>query len=315
MICALAGGVGGARLADGLARAERNELRIVVNTGDDFQHLGLTICPDLDTVMYTLAGLANAATGWGIAGDTASAMDMLRRYGGETWFYLSDGDLGTHLYRTDALRRGQTLTQVSRQMATALGIKAQLLPMSDSPVATRVLTPDGELEFQEYFVRRRCQDTVLSVRWEGLERAVPTPEAMEALREADTLVICPSNPIVSVGPIVALPGVRDALRGLSCPRVGVSPIIGGQALKGPADRMLASLGHESSVVGVARLYRDMLDGFVIDHQDATHMPALEALGLRVLVTDAIMRDPADRVRLAIEVLDFAESLRRVARPA
>ncbi|HEY4001538.1 MAG TPA: 2-phospho-L-lactate transferase [Candidatus Xenobia bacterium] len=308
MICALAGGVGGARLADGLAQAGLDDLRIVVNTGDDFVHLGLDICPDLDTVMYTLAGLAHPVHGWGIENDTAHAMSMLERYHGTTWFQLTDRDIGTHLYRTDRLRQGHRLTDITTDMARCLGITAHLLPMADTRVATRVLTPVGELSFQDYFVRRRHQDKVLSIRWDGLDEAVPTPDVMHAVREAQAIVLCPSNPMVSIGPILALPALRETLRRRHVPRLAVSPIIGGQALKGPADQMLVSLGHESSALGVAKLYADILDAFVMDRADAALKPAVEALGLRVLVTDTIMRDRTDRLRLAREILEFARTV-------
>jgi LPPG:FO 2-phospho-L-lactate transferase len=238
-------------------------------------------------------------------------MAMMQRYGGTTWFILTDGDLGTHLFRTERLGQGQTLTAVTQAIASGWELPATLLPMCDTPVATRVLTPDGELAFQDYFVRRRHQDRVLSVRFAGLENAVPTPQVTAALRDATVIVFCPSNPIVSIGPILALPGLRDQLRSCRVPRVGVSPIIGGAALKGPADQMLASLGHESSAVGVAKLYRDVLDGFVIDKVDAAQQADIEALGLRVLVTDAIMHDREDRVRLAQEILDFVAHWRPV----
>ncbi len=310
MIVALAGGVGGAKLADGLYRSVApDELTIVVNTGDDFDLYGLRISPDADTVLYTLAGLANPDTGWGIAGDTFTTLEMLRRYGEDTWFLLGDHDFATHIQRTRWLREGQTPTQVAAALVAALGIRARLLPMCDTPVATWVRTPNGELAFQDYFVRRHHSDDVLGIRFDGIEDARPSALVRDAITQADAIVFCPSNPIVSVGPILAIPGMRDLLRTARAPRVAISPIIGGQALRGPADRMLAGLGDEVSAFGVARLYADLLDGMVIDRADAALAERIsDELRLRVLVTDTIMRDQADRQRLAQETLRFAHQL-------
>ncbi|MEO7000958.1 MAG: 2-phospho-L-lactate transferase [Ktedonobacterales bacterium] len=314
MIVALAGGVGGARLAHGLYRAlPPDTLTVVVNTGDDFERYGLRICPDADTVLYTLAELANSATGWGIAGDTTAALDMLKRYGDDAWFWLGDRDLATHLLRTEHLRAGQPLTKVMQSLAAALGVRAALLPMSDEPVATLVNTPDGELAFQEYFVRRQHQDTVLGARFDGIEQAHIPNAARAAIQEAEAIIFCPSNPIVSIGPILAVPGMRDLLRQAAAPKVAASPLIGGKALKGPADRMLTDLGYESSAVGVATLYRDLLQGMVIDEADAHDAPRIEALSMRVLVTQTVMRDTTDRERLARETLAFAATLRTADR--
>lgn len=319
MIVALAGGVGGAKLADGLSRvllpahsangevglAADRPLAVVVNTADDFALYGLHISPDVDTVLYTLAGIANPATGWGIAGDTFATLEMLRRYGEDTWFLLGDRDFATHLLRTERLRQGWTPTAVTRALAEALGVRAAVLPMCDEPVATVVLTPDGELAFQEYFVRRRQADEVRGVRFDGIVEARVTPEVRQAIAQAEAIIFCPSNPIVSIGPILAVPGMREALAASRAPKVAVSPIVGGRALKGPADRMLVGLGHEASPVAVAALYRDLLDGMVIDRQDAALAGLVEGLGMRVLVTDTIMEDVAGRERLAREVLAFA----------
>lgn len=310
-IVALAGGVGGAKLAHGLyRRLAPDTLSVVVNTGDDFELYGLRISPDADTVLYTLAGLANPQTGWGIEGDTFDTLDMLKRLGEETWFLLGDRDFATHILRTQRLRAGETLTGVLAAYIRALAVRARLLPMSDDPVATIVRTPAGELAFQDYFVRRHQADDVLGVRFAGIEQARPTPVVVEAIRAADAIVFCPSNPIVSIGPILAVPGMRELLREAPAPKVAVSPIVGGQALRGPADRMLTGLGYESSSFAVASLYRDVLAGMVIDHQDAADAPRIEALGMRVLVTETIMSDVAARERLAGEVLRFAEELRR-----
>lgn len=310
MFVALAGGVGGAKLADGLYRSVAPDtLAIIVNTGDDFDLYGLRISPDADTVLYTLAGLANPATGWGIAGDTFSTLEMLRRYGEDTWFLLGDRDFATHIQRTRWLREGQTPTQVASALTAALGVRARLLPMCDALIATRVHTLDGELAFQEYFVRRQHRDDVLGVRFEGIEEAQPSPSVREAITQAEAIIFCPSNPIVSIGPILAVPGMRALVRDARAPRVAVSPIVGGQALRGPADRMLAGLGDEVSALGVARLYGDVLDGMVIDRTDAALAERIsQELHMRVLVTDTIMRDEADRVRLARETLHFTQQL-------
>ncbi|HST88541.1 MAG TPA: 2-phospho-L-lactate transferase [Ktedonobacterales bacterium] len=312
MIVALAGGVGGAKLAHGLYRTlarEPERLAVVVNTGDDFELYGLRISPDADTVLYTLAGIANPETGWGIAGDSFAALEMLRRYGDAAWFRLGDRDLATHLRRTELLRAGRRPTEVLAALAAALGVRARLLPMADEPVATVVTTPDGELAFQDYFVRRGHRDPVSGVRFVGIERARPTAEALAALAAAEAVIFCPSNPIVSIGPILAVPGMRALVRAAPGPRVAVSPIVAGRALKGPADAMLAALGHESSAYAVAALYHDLLDGMVIDRQDAEQAARIEALGMRVLVTDTIMRDEEERRRLAADVLHFAGELR------
>jgi LPPG:FO 2-phospho-L-lactate transferase len=309
-VVALSGGVGGAKLAHGLYQAlEPDTLTLIVNTGDDFERYGLHICPDLDTALYTLAGIANEATGWGVADDTWTALDMLRRYGVDAWFQVGDRDFATHILRTERLRASATLTEVIAEFATALGVRAAILPMADEPVPTRVLTPVGELAFQDYFVRRRHEDEALSVRYEGAEAARPTSAARKALAEADAILLCPSNPFVSIGPILAVAGMRQLVRAANAPRVAVSPIVGGKALKGPADRMLATMGQEISAFGVAAWYGELLDGMVIDLQDAAQAPRIEALGVRTLVTNTVMASVADRVRLARDVLQFAASLR------
>ncbi len=302
-IAALAGGVGGARLADGLARQDGLLARIIVNTGDDFDHLGLRICPDLDTVMYTLAGRENPLAGWGLEGETWQALELLERYGAETWFKLGDRDLATHIYRTHLLRQGHRLTEVTAHLCRALNIHATVLPMTDDHVATRVQTDEGELAFQDYFVRRRWQPVLRGVRLEGIESAQPAPEVTAALDAAHLVVLCPSNPFVSLDPILALPGIRKTLKAKRV--VAVSPIIGGQAIKGPAAKMFRELGLDPSPLSVARRYADFLNGLVIDQADAHLSSAIERLGISVLVTDALMRDRADRARLAREVLQFA----------
>jgi LPPG:FO 2-phospho-L-lactate transferase len=304
-VIALAGGVGGAKLAAGLeAMLPPGNLAVVVNTADDFDLWGLRVCPDLDTVMYTLAGIANPDTGWGIAGESFGTLGMLARYGEDTWFKLGDRDLATHILRTFRLRAGEPLTRITADLSAALGVKSAILPMCDEPVATVLETPDGPLEFQEYFVRRGQKDEVLGVELRGIEDARPTSAVVEVLAGADIVVFCPSNPVVSIGPILALPGMRKGLASSFAPKIAVSPIIGGRALKGPADRMLHSLGHEVSATGVARMYEGLVDGMVIDRVDEEERSEIEALGMRVLATDAIMRDAHDRARLAREVLGF-----------
>ena len=296
-VVVLAGGVGGARLAFGLQRAlAPEELTVIVNTGDDFQHLGLRICPDLDTVTYTLAGLANRETGWGVAGDTFEALAALERVGGPAWFHLGDRDLATHLQRTALLSQGLRLTEVTARISTALGVTSRVLPMTDEVVATKVLTPEGEIDFQDYFVRRRCEPEVKGVRFDGIEAARPSPEAVAALRDADGIVIAPSNPFVSVEPILSLAGVREAVA--SKPAVAVSPIVGGQAIKGPAAKMLRELGQGVSAVGVARRYAGLIGGFVMDRQDASLEGEGSTLGFETVLAQTIMRSDDERESLA-----------------
>lgn len=306
-VCALAGGVGGAKLAAGFRDAPA-ALSVVVNTADDFELWGLHISPDLDTVMYTLADVANPETGWGIEGETFDALHMLERYGEDVWFKLGDRDLATHILRTARLRAGEPLTGITRDLCAALGVESAILPMSDVPVSTLLKTPEGVLEFQDYFVRRGQKDEVLGVELRGVEAAKPTRAVLEALAEADLVALCPSNPAVSIGPILAVPGMREALEASSAPKVAVSPIVGGRALKGPADRMLASLGHDVSATGVARIYEGLLDGMVMDRADEGERAGIEALGMRALATEAVMRDAADRTRLAREVMEFGAGL-------
>jgi LPPG:FO 2-phospho-L-lactate transferase len=313
VIVALAGGVGGAKMAQGLALAlPSGDLTVVVNTADDFDLYGLRICPDLDTVLYTLAGLANPATGWGIAGDTRHALDAIARLGRDPWFLLGDQDLATHILRTERLRDGAPLSEVTAAFAAALGIPSRILPMTDDPVSTLIQTPDGDLDFQEYFVHRRQQDDVTGVVFRGADRARPNPDALAAISSAEVVVICPSNPIVSIGPILAVPGFRETLIQTGATRIAVSPIIGGKALKGPADRMLQTLGHEVSAAGVAALYGDLLDGFVIDEQDRALAGQIAASGVRVHVAQTVMGDAADRRRLGEEILSFGHSLARAS---
>jgi LPPG:FO 2-phospho-L-lactate transferase len=308
-VCALAGGVGGAKLASGLQDVlSPGDLSVVVNTADDFDLWGLHICPDLDTVMYTLAGMSNPETGWGIVGETFEALNMAERYGEEAWFKLGDKDLATHVLRTHRMRSGETLTKITAGISGALGLESSVLPMSDDPVSTVLETPEGRLEFQEYFVRRGQRDEVLGIRLRGIEEARPTEGVLAAIGDADAIIFCPSNPVVSVGPILALPGMMEALASSLAPKVAVSPIVGGRALKGPADRMLASLGHEVSATGVAMMYAGLVDGMVVDSADEKERTSIEAIGMRVLVTESVMRNDEDRARLASEALEFGAGL-------
>ncbi len=304
-VVTLAGGVGGAKLADGLQAHLGDALTVVVNTGDDCWRHGLLVMPDHDTVLYNLAGIEQVEWGWGIEGDTRVVMDQLGVYGEETWFTLGDRDLALHIARTARVRAGARITDACLDAQAALGIAARILPMTDDPVATEVRTADGWLEFQEYFVHQRQAPDVLGLRFAGLADATPTPEVREAFETAEGIVIAPSNPLVSVGPVLDVPGMREHVqtaRARGVPVAAVSPIIGGRALKGPADRMLAAAGHESSALGVARLYAGLADVFVLDTADADAAPAIAALGLRPVVTDTIMTDDTARARLAAEVL-------------
>ena len=304
-VVALAGGVGGAKLAEGLQAAVAERLTVVVNTADDTERHGLLVCPDHDTVLYTLAALENETFGWGLAGDTWATMSALERYGEAGWFRLGDADLATHIVRTDRLRRGGRLTEVLRGLQHALGVAPPILPMTDAPVRTRVRTDDGWLDFQDYFVRLRQAPDVHEVDFVGIAEARPTPEVAAAIEVADVVVIAPSNPIVSIAPILAVPGMTELLaeaRTRGARFAAVSGIVGGKALKGPADRMLASLGHEPTALGVARGYAGLIDTFVLDEVDAALTPAVKALGIRPVVTDTIMTDDASRARLAREVL-------------
>ena len=305
-VVALAGGVGGAKLAEGLQARLGDRLAVVVNTADDCERHALLVMPDHDTVLYNLAGMEQPGLGWGVAGDTHAVMDQLGAYGEPTWFSLGDRDLALHIVRTAAIRAGRRRTEACLAAQRSLGLPARILPMADEPVATAVQTLDGWLEFQEYFVHQRQGPEVRGLRFDGIAAASPTPEVREALASAEAVVIGPSNPLVSIGPILEVPGMRALIaqaRDRGAGAAAVSPIIGGKALKGPADRMLASLGHESTALGVARLYADIVDVFVLDTADAALAPDVAALGLRPLVTDTIMTDDAGRQRLAAEIVD------------
>ncbi|HWC77069.1 MAG TPA: 2-phospho-L-lactate transferase [Blastocatellia bacterium] len=303
-ITALAGGIGASKLLLGLCEVMPPEdITIIANTGDDIELFGLRICPDLDTVSYTLGGVINEETGWGIAGDTFNALERLSAYGEQTWFNLGDRDLATHILRTSMLRAGQSLSEVTDHIRISLGVRSKILPMTDSYTPTRVVTSEGEMHFQEYFVGRRCEPRVNAIRFEGIESARPAAGVISAILEADAVVICPSNPFISVGPILAVPGIRNALVETKAPVIAITPIIGGRALKGPAADMLGDLGHEVSAAGVAGVYRDFANAFVLDKVDEQLSPAIERLGMRVAVTDTMMNTLDDKRRLAAFILD------------
>ncbi len=322
-VLALAGGVGGAKLALGLARAlppdrlTPDRLTIVVNTGDDECFHGLHVSPDLDTVMYTLAGLSNTETGWGLAGETFHALEMLGRYGAETWFGLGDRDLATHIRRTQLLREGMSLSEVTAELAGCLGIAGQdgpqivpqiaplIVPMSDQPVRTVLETDAGDLPMQQYFVKHGSQPQVRAIRYEGAEDALPSPSFARALEQAAMVVLCPSNPFLSLGPILAIPGVRESLAAVP-KKVAVSPIIGGAALRGPAAKIMAELGYPATCVGVARQYQGICDYFLLDQQDVGLAPEIEELGMTPLVAPIIMESDEDKVALANYILSLPE---------
>ena len=311
-VLALSGGVGGAKLALGLSKILAPEqLAIVANTGDDFVHLGLPICPDLDTVMYTLAGRNNIEQGWGLADESWQAMSMLKTYAAPDWFQLGDKDIGTHLVRRQLLAEGKTLSEVSAHLCRQLGIEHALLPMSDDPVRTWVDTEQGELPFQAYFVRERCQPSVRGFRFQGIDTARPQPKVMGLLNDPElaATVICPSNPFVSVAPILGLAGVREAMRAGKAPVIAVSPIVAGAAIKGPAAKMMAEMKTPISAVGVAEYYGDLLDGFIIDEADADQAAQIERMGIKVLVAPTVMKSQQDRIDLARVTLEFAMRLK------
>ena len=302
-ITALAGGVGGAKLAHGLSLIlPPEDLTVIVNTGDDFEHLGLYISPDLDTVCYTLAGLANPETGWGRMNESWNAFNNIERLGGPAWFRLGDSDLATHLERTRRQKEGRSLSQITKEFCQAWNINLTILPMTDSPVRTMVDTEDGELAFQEYFVHRRCEPRVKGFRFDGVEVAEPAPGAKEALESADVVILCPSNPWVSIDPILRV------VKQIKKPVVAVSPIIGGEAVKGPAAKMYKELGIEPSALAVAKHYHTILKGFVLDNADKKYIEQVETMQIKTRVTDTIMKNVEDRARLAQDVLHFAGSL-------
>ncbi len=306
MIVVLAGGVGAARFLEGLVQVVPQErLTVIVNTGDDRDFYGLHVSPDLDIVMYTLAGIVDEAHGWGIRNDTYNTMKQLTRYGNEDWFMLGDRDLATHIHRTSMLRQGKRLSEVTDELRRQFGLNIRILPMSDQPVATHIQTPIGLLHFQEYMVKRRCADEVLDVAFVGVNESQPAPGVLDAIKDAEAILIAPSNPIVSIGSILAVPGIHDMLHEASGMVVAVSPIVGGAPIKGPADKLMRGLGMEVSAVGVARCYRDFLDVLVIDEQDAHLLSRIEDLGIPTVATNTIMRDSTAKAALARKVLEAA----------
>lgn len=308
MITTLAGGVGAARFLEGLVQAVAPAtITAIVNTGDDFTLHGLHIAPDLDIVTCTLAGVINQAQGWGIAGDTYACLEWLGRLGGPTWFNLGDRDLALHIQRTALLRAGNTLSQVTDTFRQALSVPIRILPMSDQPVPTHILTPAGEFHFEEYLVRRRASDAILGISFVGVEAASPAPGVLAAIAEAEVVIIAPSNPIVSIGPILAIPGIRAALQSTAAPVVAISPIVDGAAIKGPAVPLMRAMGFAASAVAIAQVYHDILDVLVIDHLDQALAAEITALGIRTVVTDTIMRGPAEKAALARTVLTAAGS--------
>lgn len=308
MITALAGGVGASKLLKGLVKiSNEEELNIIVNTGDDIELHGLYISPDLDIVMYTLAELVDVKKGWGIKKDNFDCLEMLGKYGLETWFKLGNKDLATHIYRTCLLKSGLKLSDVTMKLCRSLGLKVNIFPMSDDRIKTMIDTEEGTMHFEEYLVKRFSQDKVLDVKFEGAEKSSPAKGVIDSILKSDIIILCPSNPIVSIGPILAVPGIRDALKKTKARVIGVSPIVDGGTIKGPADKLMRGLGLEVSPYGVAFLYRDFLDYFIIDTLDDAKKNQIESLGIKVVSTNTIMNRFMDKVRLAKEVLNFVES--------
>jgi LPPG:FO 2-phospho-L-lactate transferase len=304
-ITALAGGVGASRFLVGLAQVMPPEnITIVANTGDDIKLFGLHVSPDIDTITYTLAGIINEVTGWGIAGDTFECLGWIARYGEAQWFNLGDRDLATHIHRTSELSKGRSLSQVTDHIRRSLGVASVILPMTDSYTPTRVVTDEGAMHFQDYFVRHRSEPRVREFVFENIDSSRPAPGVLGAIAESDAVIVCPSNPFISVGPILAVPSLRAALREIRAKVIAITPIIGGRALKGPAADMLRDLGYEVSARSVAGMYRDFADAFVLDEADSEIKPEVEALGIKVIVTNTVMNSLEDKVRLAREVLEI-----------
>jgi len=303
VITLLAGGSGAAKLVDGLLQeSDPAALTLICNTGDDMDLYGLHVSPDVDTILYTLAGVIDWEKGWGIAGDSFFCLESLGRLGYETWFRLGDRDLASHIHRSLELRRGRTLAEAVDSLRRALGVETRVLPMSNDPVETRVVTPEGDRHFQEFFVKGAWQDDVDAVYFKGVDTARPAPGVITAILEARAVILCPSNPVTSLGPILAVPGIREALRATRAPVVAVSPIVGGAAVSGPAHKFMAAWGWEVSALGVARALEDVVDLVVIDPVDRELAPAVSALGLEALVTETIMKNREERARLAREIL-------------
>lgn len=307
-VLALCGGVGGAKLASGLAAVlPPEQLTIVINTGDDFEHVGLSVSPDIDTVVYTLSGLSDEVRGWGVANESWQAIEQLGRLGEPDWFRLGDRDLAMHIARTRRLRAGETLSEITADLAKRLGIAAALVPMSDDPVRTKVETEDGVLDFQRYFVAEQCRPIARAIGFAGAREARPSPGFAAALAREDlgAVIYCPSNPYLSIDPLLSLPGVRQQIAALKAARVAVSPIVSGQAIKGPTAKLMTELGASVDVVGVARHYQGLIDKLIIDEADAAEAPRIEGLGIAVQTGPAIMRSQADRIALAKATLAAA----------
>lgn len=306
-ITALAGGIGASKLLLGLAGVMPPEdITVIANTGDDIELFGLRVCPDIDTITYSLAGVINEQTGWGLKDDTFECLRWLERYGGASWFNLGDRDLATHIFRTTGLGSGGSLAEVTDQIRKSLGVRSMILPMTNSYTPTRMVTEAGEMHFQEYFVRQRCEPRVREIRFDDIESSQPAPGVLSAILEADGVIICPSNPFISIGPILAVPGVRETLEKTTATVIAVTPIIGGRALKGPAADMLRDLGHEVSATAVAALYSDLLDVFVLDEVDALMERQISSLSMNAVVTNTVMNTLEDKQRLARTVLQLVD---------
>lgn len=307
MIVVLTGGTGGAKLVEGLAAVMNPaDLTMVCNTGDDCVFHGLHISPDIDTITYTLGGMSDVDKGWGIKGDTFTTLNQLRRLGDEAWFNLGDKDLATHITRTRLLSEGQTISEITTRIGRALGVQSTILPMADERVETFVKTPAGEISFQEFFVKARWTPEVLSVRFAGAESSRAAPGVIEAIHAAHAIVVCPSNPITSIGPILAVPGIRNALKEADAPVVGVSPLIGNSAISGPAHKLMIACGWDASVMGVAKCYSDFLDLLLIDQADYPRAGEIEQLGIQTVCADIRMNSAADKARLARQLLALVE---------
>jgi len=303
MITALAGGVGAARFLTGLVKLVNEEdLTVIVNTGDDIEMFGLHISPDIDIVTYTLAGIVNEEKGWGLKGDSFECLEMLKRFNVDAWFNLGDRDLATHIFRTSQLKKGFTLTQVTAKISQSLGVKARVLPMTDDKFETRVKIDEGTIHFQEYMVKRGAKDRVLGVEFVGAKEAKPAIGVLDSIKNSELVIVCPSNPVVSIGTILAVDGVRDALKDSHARKIAISPLIAGAPIKGPADKLLRGLGLEVSAYSVAKLYCDFLDTFVLDVTDASQKSRIEELGLKVKVTNTLMKNFECKVELARNVL-------------
>lgn len=309
MITTLAGGVGASKFLEGLTQVmEPDQISIVVNTGDDIEMFGLYIAPDLDIVTYTLGKEVNEVNGWGIRNDTFHCLDALAKFGAERWFNLGDRDLATHIWRTMMLRSGRSLSEVADLVRRSFGVRSRILPMTDTHTPTTILTDEGPLHFQEYLIKRRTQVPVRGIRFENIDTALPAPGVIEAILESSAVIICPSNPLISIGPILAVPGIRQALKETIAVVAAISPVVGGASLKGPTDRMLKELGMEVSAAQVARLYHDIIDLFILDDQDQNTVGEISQLGIEVCVTNMVMSGPPEKVALAKATLEAVKSV-------